>query len=384
MKNDIQIRTLTKDDIEKLAKDIHVHSWTVSFYLGIRGDRDYTSVMNSALSEGQKRLEAAGSFNEKERREICAALWEIDQKIRHRRLPSRTQTLAIFFADGGRRGIFKLPVYVPTRLVIEKDFYVHPFIKSIEKYPRYCVVFLERDRARIFDLFWGELENTTEELRSEVPQRMNAARASWKGLEERKIQNHIEVHIDRHLGKVADAVEHYMDKNHIPYLVIGSRRELIGRFRELLSNRLQKKIVGSYLVRADQNIKRIQEKSLEVVAEYDREKEEGFVRILEGQSNKKVKSAVRGAKNVLGSLYDFKIRTLLLGKDYMEAGYVCRQNHHPYLRRGNCPICGSAGEKVEDIADEIIEEAFRQKTEMVHFRFSHPYFDRFGVGAILK
>jgi rubrerythrin len=384
MKNNIQIRTLTKDDIERLAKDIKVHSWAVSFYLGIRGDRDYLSVMNSALSEGEKKLKAAGDFSEAEMRQIREALREIEDKIRHRRLTARTQTLAAFFADGGRRGIFKLPVYIPTRLVVEKDFYVHPFIKSLEKYPRYCVVFLERDRARIFDLFWGELEHKTEELRSEVPQRMNAARATWKGLEERKIQNHIEIHIDRHLDKVAGAVERYMEKNRIPYLVIGSRRELTLRFQELLSKEVQKKIVGSYLVRTDQSIKRIQEKSLEVIAEHENAKEEEFVRMMEEESSKKVKSAVHGAKNVLGALYDYDVRILLIGRDYAEAGYVCRKNHHPYLRRGNCPICGSPGEKASDIADEIIEEAVRQKARIVHFVFLHPGFDRFGVGAILR
>lgn len=384
MKNDIQIRTLTKHDIEKLARDIQAHPWAVSFYLGVRGDRDYLSVMNSALSEGVKRLEAAGEFRTAEMKKIRAALLEIEKGIRNRRLPPNTRTLVAFIADGGKLGIFKLPIYIPTQLVVEKDFYVHPFIKSLERYPRYCVVFLERDRARIFDLFWGELEHKTEELRSEVPQRMNAARASWKGLEERKIQNHIEVHIDRHLDKVAGAVESYMEKNRIPYLVIGSRRELIERFQELLSRDVQKKVVGSYLVRTDQSIKRIQERSLEVIADYDRAKEEEFVQMTEEESNKKIKSAVRGARNVLGSLYGFEIHILLIGKDYAEAGYVCRRNHHPYLRRGSCPICGSPGEKASDIADEIIEEAVRQKARIVHFAFPHPAFDRFGIGAILK
>jgi hypothetical protein len=103
---------------------------------------------------------------------------------------------------------------------------------------------------------------------------MNAARASWKGLEERKIQNHIEVHIDRHPRKVAQAVERYMEKQRIPYLVIGSHRELTERFSRFLPRAFQKKIVGDYHTRTDQSLKRIQEKSLEVIARYDRLREE--------------------------------------------------------------------------------------------------------------
>lgn len=358
--------------------------WAVSFYLGIRGDRDFRSVANSALGEEEKTIRSEGIFSKAEYARIHRAFLEIENILELQRLPDRTRTLAFFFADRGTLKAYKLPVYIPTRIVMERDFYVHPFIKSMEKYPRYCVVVLERDRARIFDLFWGELEYETEEIRSEVPQRMNAARATWKGLEERKIQNHIEVHIDRHLKKVAEAVERYMSKNRIPYLVIGSRRELIPRFKEFLPRNFSRKIVGSYSVRTDQSVKQIREKSLEVIAEHEWREEEEFVRMTEEESSKKVKSAVRGAKNVLGSLYDYEIRILLVGKDYSEAGYICRNNHHPYLRRGNCPICRSSGEKVSDIADEIIEEAVQQKTRIVHFAFPHPDFDRFGIGAILK
>lgn len=384
MKNNIQIQTLTRKDIEKLAMPKRGGHWAISLYLGIRGDQNFLSVANSVLSEGKKKLEEEKQFSESDRKKIYQAFQEIESELRTRRLTDRTQTYVMFFTAKGKGKIYKLPVYIPTTLIVEEDFYVHPFIKSFDKYPRYAVVFLERDRARIFDLLWGEIEHKTEEIRSEVPQRMNAARATWKGLEERKIQNHIEVHINRHLEKVAKAVENYMDKNKIPYLVIGSRRELIDRFREYLPKRLQAKIVGSYLTRTDQDISKIRKRSSEVIAAFEYAQEEDLVEKLSAESSKKVKSAVWGIENVLGYLRDYQIRTLIIGKDYREAGYVCEDKHHPFFRRGACPVCEGVAASAGDIVDEIIEEAMRQKADIIHFQFEHPDFDRFGIGAILK
>lgn len=383
MKNNIQIKTLTRKDIEKLLvgrKD----DFAISFYVGIRSDQNFLSVINSFISEKLKEIEKEDKLVLEKQRKIRKTLENMEKTFRSIRLPDKTRTFVIFCTFRGKCSIFKLPVYIPTKLVVEKDFYIHPFIKSLEKYPRYCVVFLERDRARIFDLFWGELDHKTREFRSEVPQRMNAARATWKGLEERKIQNHIEVHINRHLVKVAREVERYMDKNRIPYLVIGSRRELIERFRNFLPKNLQAKIIGSYLVRTDQDIKNIQKRSLEVIENFERNKEERLVDIFVAENSKKAKGAVWGVENVLGYLRDYQIHLLAVGKNYHVAGYVCKQNHHPFFRTGVCPVCGSDGDVVEDIVDEIIEEAIKQKIEIVHFQFLHDNFDRFGLGAILK
>lgn len=384
MKNNIRIQTLTRDDIEQLAKDNEARKWAVSFYLGIRGDRNFLSVANAALSEGEKKIEAEGQFGESDRKQIHQAFSEIEDELRHRRLTNRTQTIVMFFADDGRKSIYKLPAYIPTRLVVEKDFYVHPFIKSLEKYPRYCVVFLERDRARIFDLFWGEVEHRTEEIISEVPQRMNAARATNRGVDEGKIQNHIEVHINRHLKKVAQDVERFMDENRISYLVIASRRELIERFRGFLPKRLQKKIVGSYHTRTDQDIKNIQKRSLEVIADFEVEKEKKIIaRIFEGR-DREIPEVALGVEAVLSALYNYKIRTLLIGRNYQEAGFVCTNDHRLSLNQEACPVCSAIGEEVSDITDEIIEGAIKQKADIVHFQFDHEDFDRFGIGAILK
>lgn len=384
MKNNIQIPTLTMKDAERLSAPHPRRGGAVSFYLGIRADQNFLSVANSFLSEQAKAIEKSGDFSPVEQRSLAQVFAAMERDLRSRRLPDRTRTLVMFYPRRGAGRIYRLPVYVPTQLVVEEDWYVHPLLKSLEKYPRYAVTFLERDRARLFELFWGEIEQQTEEIRSEVPQRMNAARATWKGLEERKIQNHIEVHINRHLEKVAWATERLMDKHHLPYLVIASRRELIERFRAFLPKRLQDRIVGSYLTRSDQNLSRIREKSLEVVDRFEQMEEERWIDQLREGSSKKEKEAVLGTEAVLEHLYDYQVHVLVISKDFRAAGYVCPSDHHVGLSGENCPACDTDLDPATDIVDEIIETALSRQLKVVHFQFAHPAFDSYGLGAILK
>lgn len=384
MKHNTQIATLIGKDVERLSSPDRGTSLAISFYLGVRADRDFLSVANSYFSEEGKRISGSRRFSKNDKELIAEIFNDMEKRLRAIKLPDRTRTFIVFFDDKGKMKMYKVPVYIPSRLVVEKDLYIHPFIKNLQKYPRYAVIFLSRDRAKIFNYFWGEVEDETDEIRSEVPQRMNAARASWKGLSEKRILKHIEVHIDRHLKKVAQAAEKYMTDNRIPYLIIESHEELIERFKRHLPSLMRRKIVGSYLIRTDQNLKRIQEKGLEIIDRFELEKENEIIsQLMEGNS-KKAKGAVLGIEPVLQKLREFKIHILVIGKNYTKSGYLCPDNHSVHTGMGDTFVCRVPMSEAGDMADEIIETAIARKIKIMHFLHNHKDFDEFGIGAILK
>jgi len=385
MKSNIQINTLTNKDVKKLSATDKDRRWAISFYLGIRGDRDFLTVVNSLFSEAVKKNEKNQEFGLDDRKSIEAALSNAEKRFRAIKLPDRTRTLVMFFDNGGGLRIYKIPVYIPSRIVIGRDFYISPFAKNLQKYPHYSVIFLARDRAKIFNYFWGEIEDETEEIRSDVPQRMNAARATWKGLEEKKIQNHIEIHLNRHLEKVAQMTERYLTENKIPYLIIGSRRELIERFKNYLPNEIKKKIIGSYSVRADQSLGRIKEKSLEAIDHFELEQERDTIKnLIEGDSKKK-KMAVLGIKAVLEKFARYKIHILFIGKNYEQRDYSRLDDHLVFPKKQRDLIYNVETVEIKkSIIDELIEKAMAQEIKIIHFSHSHKDFDDFGVGAILK
>jgi len=387
MKKDIPIDTLTSRDVESLAladKRRKEKRIAVSLYLGVKADRDFREVANSLFSEERKRLDKRDDFTKDERDRIDVVFSAIERRLRTMRLPDKTRAFVIFCDDSNARHFYKVPVYIPSRLVVERSWYVHPFVKSLAQYPHYAVVFLERDRARIFNYLWGEVEDESEEILSEVPQRMNTARTANRGVEEKKVRNHIEVHVNRHLKKVAAATEAYMDENEIPFLVIASRKELIARFETFLSGAVRKKIAGSYLTRTDQDMQKIKARSLEVIDGFEYEREEGIIRRLVGGSSKKERSAVLGMEDVLRELENFRILVLAIGKRYTPRGYLCADDQRLYPEEDTNLVCVSPLAAQSDLADEIIEAAIAQGVEIVHFVHEHADFDRHGVGAILR
>jgi peptide subunit release factor 1 (eRF1) len=383
-KRNVDIKSLTKKDIEELSKRKEGRDIAFSFYLGVKAGRNFVSEANSVISNAVQKIEKEKAYSKKERKKIKEISDEMKNEIKFLKLPDETRTIAIFYDTQRTRKAYHIPVYIPSRFVIESDPYIHPLIKALEKYPRYVVAVLERDKARFFSIFLDEIEEVSEIMFSDVPQRINAARAEWKGLRETKIQGHIRDHLRRHLKKVSEKTSDYFRKNKFNYLVLGARRELVEKFTEILGAKSRKKLIGSYHIVSGYNLNRIKEKSREIINKHEKKIEAEIVKNLFSGSSKRKKTAILEINSVLENFYLHNIDALVIGKDYKEAGHVCPECHYISSYLKFCPKCKSKMLKAGDIADEIIEEAVINKIKIKHLLYPHKEFDKFGIGAFLK
>ena len=384
VKKNIEIKALTKKDIEELSKRKEGRGIAFSLYLGVKAGRNFVSEANSVISNALKEIEKENTYSKKGKKEIKEICDEIKNEIKFLKLPDKTRTIAIFYDTRRMRKAYHIPVYIPSGFVIESDLYIHPLIKVLEKYPRYVVVVLERDKARFFSIFLDEIEQMSEIIQSDVPQRINAARAEWKGLRENKIRGHIEDHIQRHLKKVSKETADYFRNNKFNYLIIGIHKELKEKFIETLSAKSRKKLIGSYHIVSGYNLNRIKAKSREIINKHEKKIEAEAVKNLFGGSSKRKKTAILEINSVLENFYLHNIDVLVIGKDYKESGYVCPECHYISSYLKFCPKCKSKMNKVGDLADEIMEEAIMNKIKIKHLLYFHKEFDKFGIGAFLK
>ena len=375
-----------KKDIEELSKRKERKGISFSLYLGIKARRNFVSEANSVISNAIQKIEKEKAYSKKEKKKIKEISDEIKNEIKFLKLPDETKSIIVFFDTRRMRKAYHIPVYIPSRFVIESDPYIHPLVKALEKYPRYMVVVLERDRARFFSIFLDEIEQMSEIMQNDVPQRINAARAEWKGLRETKIQGHIRDHLHRHLKSVAEETENYFKyrKKGFSYLVIGAHRELVEKFTEILGARSRKKLIGSYRIVSGYNLNRIKTKSREVINKHEKRAEAETIKNLFNRFNKEKRSATIEINSVLENFYLHNIDALVIGKDHKEAGYVCPECHYISSYMRSCPKCKSKMTKAGDIADEIIEEAVLNKIKIKHLLYSHKEFDKFGIGAFLR
>jgi len=382
----VEAKILIKKDIEELSKKRGNNDTAFSLYVGVKAGRNFVSEANSAISGAVQKIKNDKSYTKKTKRETAETANKIKKEIRLLKLPDETRSIAIFCSLKGMHKIYRLPVYVPSRFVVEPDFYIHPLVKALEKYPRYLVAFLERDKARFFSIFLGEIEESSEVLRSEVPQRINAGRAAWKGLRETRVQSHIEDHINKHLKKVADKTNDYFryGKTKFDYLIVGTHKELAERFIKILGGKAKDKLIGSYQVVPGYKLNRIKEKSKEIIDNHERKIEAEIVKDLFDKANKRKKMSAIEINSVLENFYLHNIGTLVISQSFKEQGYVCPKCHYISSYLKSCPNCKEKMSKISDIADELIEEATVRGIKIKHLFYSNAQFDKFGIGAFLK
>ncbi len=385
-KNNMEVKLLTKKDIDELSQEKEINGPVFSLYLGVKAGRNFVAEANSVITGAIRKIEEDKSYSKKEARKISETADKMKKEIRSLKLPDETRSIAMFCDTKRKGGIYHIPVYIPSKLIIESDFYIHPFVKALEKHPRYLVVFLERDKARFFSMRFGEIEEISEIMRDDVPQRINAARADWKGLSETRVQGHIHDHEKRHLKRAAGKTEDYLKykKNGFSYLVMGVHKELAEKFTGVLGAKSKEKLIGSYHIAPGYDLNLIKAKSAEVIDKHEKKVEEEIVNNLFGGSNKKRAAAVLGINSVLENFYLRNIDTVAIGKDYKEAGYVCPKCHYISSYLKSCLKCKSKMSEAGDVADEIIEEAIANKIKIKHLLYTHKEFDKFGIGAFLK
>ncbi len=378
-------KALTKKDIEELSKKDNSGA-AISLYVGVKADRNFTSEANSVVSSVIQKIKKDESYSDKMKRKMSEIADEIKGKIRLLKLPSGARSIVIFCNLKGMRRIYYIPIYIPSRFVVERRFYIHPLLKTLEKYPRYLVVFLERDKARFFSIFLGEIEEISEILCSEVPQRINAARSEWKGLRETKVQGHIQDHLNRHLKKVARKTRDYLGykKTKFDSLVIGAHKELVEMFINVLDEKSKEKLVGSYRIIKGYRLNRIKEKSMEVISEHEKKVEAEIVKNLFDNSGGRKSLSAIGIDSVLESFYLHNVKMLVIGRNCRQHGYVCSRCRYISSYIKSCPKCKVEMAKADNIADEIVEEAIASKIKIKYLLYPHKKFDKFGIGAFLK
>jgi len=378
----ISIERLTGKDIEELSKKRNGGEVFFSLYVGVKPGRNFVAEANSVISEEVQRIEKNGVYPANIVKKIQKISKKMKDEIKLLRIPGETRTIVMFCGADRFGKFYHVPSYIPSKFVIESDFHIHPLVEAVESHPKYLVLVLERDKARFFDFFLGQIEKISEMISSEVPQRIKSAR----GLMESNVQSHIEDHENQHLKKVCMETENYFrfGKNGHSYLIIGAHREVAEKYSKMLGERSKNKFIGSYPITPNYKIEEIKRKSQKVVEEHERSSEEKLIEGILNGAGKKKNSAVLSLESVLENYHLHNVETFVIGSNYRTAGYVCPKCHYISSYRKICPKNNIGMEQVDDLADEIIEEAVANKIKIKLLLYPNEKFDKFGIGAVLK
>ncbi len=279
--------------------------------------------------------------------------------------------------------VYGLPQRVRTAVYIDYHPYTRPLLSALDQYQRYCTVVVDRSKANIYEVFLGEIEDRSD-LSSEVPQRVRRSAAGWYGLEERRVERHIDDHIHRHYKQVADIVFRFFKRYHFDWLILGGHEESLVDFEVHLHSYLRQRVAGRFIAQAGLTpAHEVLEKSLAIEREVEKRHGEALVReALDRAAAGGL--AVFGLEATLKALNSGQVRTLLLSESFERPGIICSKCGFLGLEERLCPVCSSPTLAVPDIIEEAAVAAIEQDAQVKHITNSALLEKRGMIGALLR
>ncbi|HEB75605.1 MAG TPA: hypothetical protein ENJ04_04580 [Nitrospirae bacterium] len=292
--------------------------------------------------------------------------------------------LAVLSSEGaGFWREYNLSVPVRNSLIVDHAPYIEPLLDLIDNNPRYLILIVEKEEARIFVVHMGEIVEYGEVKTMDVPGRHK--KGGWFALAEPHYQRHIDYHVGLHLKEVIKRLDTFLSAERIDVVFVGGPDEAVTMFEDMLPDTVRAKIKGRFaaemFLKPDEVLKRAEP----LLSVYEREKERRTVDELITRAMKGGQ-AVLGLADVMGAVAEGKVHRLVVVKDYNEPG--CRCTNCTFLsieQMPKCPYCGSETESIEYLVELVAQRAVEQGATVEVLAYeTEPLKERGSIGAVLR
>lgn len=190
------------------------------------------------------------NLNKQEQKFWKKALEKIDAYLRQFfNRENNNHSVVFFVSDKNIWKVLEFEFFLPPMLIINNSPYLKPLEKVLGKDKKYLVLLVDREKARLFTVHLGKIEEQRNFFNDQVPQMVKAKKIDY-GRED-KIFRHIEEHLHRHLQLVAQVVHEFSKGKNIKFLIIGSHEELLPKIRENLLYPQNKMVIGEFVTEID-------------------------------------------------------------------------------------------------------------------------------------
>lgn len=256
---------------------------------------------------------------------------------------------------------FDLPGFNSVnRLEVGRHFHLAPLLQALEVCAPWCVVMIERGKARGFVVHGREIQEISGPFKAEnVGLHGDDSRVGWS----HHIEDDLQEHAKAYLKRLALQIRPFVEQNKCSALVIGCREDLWSELEPQLSESEKAALMGRFLpANFDISATDVLWEAKPVFEDSLRKRYQDLLhKICEDSAH-----SVIGLDQVLESLEQGRVQKLLLGKHSGEMIAECRQCGHLYAGiADNCVFCGS-GEIHAILAEEaLIRKALLTEAEIL-------------------
>ncbi len=351
---------ITSQQIQRLIALKTSNHLIASLYLNMGRDLRVPKTQFKDLVSNQREKLKQESLSPEEKGWVEKDFEKMRKYIEGLREP-RPRSIALFACEA--EGIWEAyPLAQPMRdlLTLDDSVHVRPLLAVLSKYRRVFTLLVDRAKARAFEIFMGEGEEKTE-IFSDAPKRVREG--GWYGLNEKKIDRHVQQHIHDYLKRVADRTFVYSKEWEFDWLLLGGQPEIISDLEGHLHSSLRSRLKRTFRMDLNAPPQEVLRKTSELLQEIKKEEDRALVSRLE-EAMMPRGLGVSGIQETLASLHEGSVHSLLIEEGFSEEGAVCPQCAFMALKGGLCPICGKSMTAAPDIADEAVAGAIAQGLEV--------------------
>jgi peptide subunit release factor 1 (eRF1) len=369
---------LRPETIEELARIDASPEKVFSVYLDLEPQRRLRRAWAIALEDLVR--DSSKDLDKDERRRLTQESERVTEWIDETQVPGRG--VAVFTCSP--RNLWE-PYVLPDRVgdiaAWQRMPHLEPLLAIVDRHERFVVAVVDKRRARLFEVFMGQIE-LREEFEDDVPGKTDVG-----GPAQARIQRHHEDHVRRHLDRIITALEDLDERDQFKRLVIAGPEEATSALCDRLTKPLARRVAAVARFETTARPAEVLEMTLDVEGRIRRESEIGLVEeVIERSVVHGL--GVCGTAPTVDAVGLGEVATLVLADAVPGPGSRCPVCG--WLGWGTlaiCPVCGAALDPVADIADLLTRRALDGggQVEVVHGEAG----DRLsaaceGAGAILR
>lgn len=213
----------------------------LSVYLS--GSGKQTPYLDDLLTQFHELIHQALTEDERNR-------WSKDigkiEKYLHESFERSNVRSVVFFASGKKNWqVLQFEFVLPPLVKILPESYLEPLKNKADQYQKYLVLLVDREKARLFTVHLGKIEEHKDIINGEVPQNVKAKKIDY-GRDD-IIFRHIQQHLHRHLQNIAGKTRDFTKGKNIHFIILGGHIEMIPRIKKHLPYPLNKMVLGEFI-----------------------------------------------------------------------------------------------------------------------------------------
>jgi peptide chain release factor subunit 1 len=292
----------------------------------------------------------------------------------------------ILFCDDSENFFWSREIKAPVRNIARWDDtpYIVPLLEILDEYERYGVVLADKEQARLFTVFIGEIAEHYDAF-APAPVKHIKTTGTDQWLSQRRFENRAEMHVHWHLKHVAEMLDKLVDRHGIHRLLLGGPVEATGMLQHLLSKRVRARVVDQLSLPVKASAHQVLEETLRVEQRVERQIEKQVVeQLIAGDAHH---PSMLGLDATLRALAEERIWRLFYAEGFSSKGGQCVNCGMLYAKiDGSCDYCGAAIKPVDDLLERMVERVLEQDGKIAEVAGDAAMRLQWagGVGAVLR